>query len=320
MNNNISCDIIKDLLPGYIDGILSEAGTSAVKEHLQECENCGKTYLEMREELTAGEKEAEQIALDGFKKMRRRTKRLKIAVWTVTGLLFFLLLSFFVKIFVIGEPLSTHEIRAELSYDEETDCLEINGTVDPASCRVSRVVWEPDEENPNKVNILVYGAETLPFQSEKREFRISVPDMKGKTACFACPDYDRMEIFNWKHHHYELLSELENEIYEHYPELSREKDPLWYSGGTESVDGTEGICFSVDSIIGENATFWTFNDQLITDGEFESRDFEIWISLEKPRQILIYDYRTGKYTDDPSILGRHSEQTEEQIIRYNTVE
>ena len=30
-----SCDIIRDLLPGYIDGVLSKTGTNAVKEHLE---------------------------------------------------------------------------------------------------------------------------------------------------------------------------------------------------------------------------------------------------------------------------------------------
>ena len=39
MNKNYSCDIIKDLLPGYIDGVLSEASENVVKGHLEECEN-----------------------------------------------------------------------------------------------------------------------------------------------------------------------------------------------------------------------------------------------------------------------------------------
>ncbi len=33
MNNHFSCDIIKDLLPGYIDEILSEAGKDLVRKH-----------------------------------------------------------------------------------------------------------------------------------------------------------------------------------------------------------------------------------------------------------------------------------------------
>ena len=168
------------------------------------------------------------------------------------------------------------------------------------------MVWKQSEENSNAVNVFVYGAETLPFQSEKKEFNISVPNMKGKTAYLACPDFDQREVYNWKHYHNEKLIELENEIYNHLTELDRTKDALSYNGGIETVNGVEGICYSVQSVIGENATFWTFNDQLITDGDFESRDFEIWISLDKPYQILINDYQSaGEYTDDYSVISRH---------------
>ena len=39
-----SCDIIRDLLPGYIDGVLSKTGTNAVKEHLDKCGECNRVY------------------------------------------------------------------------------------------------------------------------------------------------------------------------------------------------------------------------------------------------------------------------------------
>ena len=306
MNKNISCNIIKDLLPGYIDGVLSEDGINVVKAHIEECEKCNRVYREMEEELNTGIEAKEQIALDGFKKVRRRTGMLKIALLAVTSLLLFLLLSVFVKVFVIGEPLSTNTISInELSYNEETDCLEINGTINLVSCRVSRVVWKQSEEEGNVVNVIVYGAETLPFQQEMQEFKILVPDMKGKIAYLACPDYDRREIYNWKHYNNEKMMEMENEIYNQISGLDRNKDALSYIGGIESINGADGICYSVHSVIGESATFWTFNDQLITDGEFESRDFEIWISIDKPYRILIYDYQTGEYTDDYSIISRH---------------
>lgn len=305
MNKNICCDIIKDLLPGYIDGILSEAGTEAVKKHLEECSTCSEAYLEMKEEWHTGPEIKDRIALDGFKKVKRRTRMLKITAGIVTSLLVLLLLSLFVKVFVAGAPLATHELNvADLSYDEESNCLTINGTVNLATCRVSRVVWEQDKEDENNINIIAYGAETLPFQSDKNSFRISVPDMKGKTAYFAGPGYDRREVYNWKHYHYEKMIELENEIYDRLPGLDQTKDALNYTGGIETVNGTEGILFSVTSVIGENATFWTFNDQIITDGDFESRDFEVWISLESPYQILLLDYQTGAYTDDTSIIAK----------------
>lgn len=48
---NISCNIVKDLLPLYVDGVLSEETAQAVEHHLETCENCQKDYETMRREL-----------------------------------------------------------------------------------------------------------------------------------------------------------------------------------------------------------------------------------------------------------------------------
>lgn len=308
MNKIYSCDIIKDLLPGYIDGVLSEAGTTAVKEHLETCEKCNQAHLEMKEGLSTEILPNEQLVLDGFKKVRQYTQKLKLMVGIVAGLLILLFVSIFLKIYVIGSPLSTHKITADnISYDEDTGNLVIDGTINIHGCRISHVAWKQSEEDDNDVNILVYGAETLPFVPEKKEFTVTIPNMKGKTAYFACPDYDQMEVYNWKHSHYEKLEELKEEIYNSFPALDPTRDALSYFGGVESVNGAEGIHFSVDSVIGENAAFWQVGDQLVTDGDFLSRDFDIWISLDKPYQIYVYDYHTGAYTQEFSIPDRYPE-------------
>ena len=38
MNERYNCDVIRDLLPGYIDNILSDTGSELVKNHIGECE------------------------------------------------------------------------------------------------------------------------------------------------------------------------------------------------------------------------------------------------------------------------------------------
>lgn len=43
------CDIIKDLLPLYTEGLASEKSRIAVEEHLEDCEECRAIYREMRE-------------------------------------------------------------------------------------------------------------------------------------------------------------------------------------------------------------------------------------------------------------------------------
>lgn len=47
----ISCSIVKDLLPLYIEGILSEETAQAVELHLQTCENCKKDFGIMRQDF-----------------------------------------------------------------------------------------------------------------------------------------------------------------------------------------------------------------------------------------------------------------------------
>lgn len=47
----MNCDVIKDLIPLYIDGCCSEESTSAVKEHLAHCQACSALAEEMSAEM-----------------------------------------------------------------------------------------------------------------------------------------------------------------------------------------------------------------------------------------------------------------------------
>ena len=38
----ITCDVIQDLMPSYVDGILSEDSQALVKEHMEACKECRK--------------------------------------------------------------------------------------------------------------------------------------------------------------------------------------------------------------------------------------------------------------------------------------
>lgn len=49
---NIMCEVIRDLLPLYHDGVCSDGSKSLVEEHLKECEACRKELDMMDAELT----------------------------------------------------------------------------------------------------------------------------------------------------------------------------------------------------------------------------------------------------------------------------
>lgn len=70
---SVDCDIIRDLLPGYSDKILSEESNKLVRKHLQTCDNCLKELQDMNKEIPNEiiENQEEQIDfLKGYRKSK----------------------------------------------------------------------------------------------------------------------------------------------------------------------------------------------------------------------------------------------------------
>jgi len=47
MERELACEIVKDLLPLYVDGMVSDVSQRSVKEHLEHCEDCNEVYRNM---------------------------------------------------------------------------------------------------------------------------------------------------------------------------------------------------------------------------------------------------------------------------------
>lgn len=59
----ISCNVILDILPLYIDGAVCEDTKKLVKEHLEGCENCRREAEQMKESLVLPA-DSETLALE----------------------------------------------------------------------------------------------------------------------------------------------------------------------------------------------------------------------------------------------------------------
>lgn len=73
----LSCEIIGDLLPLYVDDIASDDSRKAVDEHVESCPGCRKKLHDMTSSLgdaTAIATE-EQVDVDAFKKVRSRNRK-----------------------------------------------------------------------------------------------------------------------------------------------------------------------------------------------------------------------------------------------------
>lgn len=68
---SVDCDVIKDLLPSYIDKILSDSSNKLVEEHLQKCENCKETLMQMDKKIYNEVIEGREKQIDYLKGYRK---------------------------------------------------------------------------------------------------------------------------------------------------------------------------------------------------------------------------------------------------------
>lgn len=86
----ISCDIVRDLMPGYLDDICSEDSRKLVDEHMELCPAC-KEFLQQVQKADQGKETAK---VDGLRKVRQ-TLNLRILLCFAVCVVVFLLMGTF---------------------------------------------------------------------------------------------------------------------------------------------------------------------------------------------------------------------------------
>ena len=155
MENKDKCKIVQDLLPNYIDKLISEETNSFVKKHLEECNECHEIIENMKKYFEKEKKEINKKTIKYAKKYKRKVKHL----WFII-LLFILLLISIIAIFRYNILWLYYEKKYEikhnnrylveeaLSYDKENKLVEEN------SVHVNdfKVVLSDLEYTENKLN------------------------------------------------------------------------------------------------------------------------------------------------------------------------
>lgn len=80
MKDKKDCKIIQDLLPNYIEKLTSEETNNFINEHLKECEDCKRTYENMKKDLELHSKKSDKREVKYFKKYRNKLRILKVAI------------------------------------------------------------------------------------------------------------------------------------------------------------------------------------------------------------------------------------------------
>lgn len=108
---NISCEIIKDLLPLYHDGICSDDTKTLVEEHLAHCSECMDDLNAMDAKLPVNTPKENLHEADAIKKLSKKWKKGKwlsllkgIGIATVVFILILLVLYLFMDFRIVTTP------------------------------------------------------------------------------------------------------------------------------------------------------------------------------------------------------------------------
>ena len=163
----MKCEIIKDLLPSYIDELTSEVSNDAIREHLDGCENCRAYYEEMKEQTPAIlEKAGREI--DYFLRVREDTvRKVLIAVMSVS-IVFSLLYGIYQNLYSVGRSMASDEVTVELQVIEGITTLVFNPVEEGYYLTVGYTQNEPiNGKLPlNTLNLIKYRIN--PFRAHDR--------------------------------------------------------------------------------------------------------------------------------------------------------
>lgn len=138
MKNELSCEVVQDLLPSYLDGLTSEVTNEAVAFHLKQCEVC--TAVKERMEVPdICEETQQETDIDYLKKMRKKTKQ-RIAI-CVAASIAAVMAAVIISVFFIGKPLKNPElIQADVSVTNRQ--VKLTGQLKDAAKGVSDIRFE----------------------------------------------------------------------------------------------------------------------------------------------------------------------------------
>lgn len=147
MKNDLTCGVVRDLLPSYVEGLTSPESNTAVERHLSGCPECAqlRTALAGAPEQAAPE-DAKEV--DYLKKVKRRGWRRVAAAVAVTVLLFTAGVA--AKLFVIGTPIQTQGMSWVISTDVPGQLdIRVYSIWSGTACRQ----WETEQEPEGIVRV-----------------------------------------------------------------------------------------------------------------------------------------------------------------------
>ncbi|MGE9993784.1 DUF4825 domain-containing protein [Peptoniphilaceae bacterium SGI.137] len=154
MSRKLECEIIRDLLPTYVDGQTSDVTNMAIKEHISECHECAEVLRRMKEpEEGSVFQEKEINYLKKVKKSKRSAAWVAAAIALVFGMA---VLGLFIFVRGTETDINAHDVSIQV----EDGVVYAKGNMVSSGEGVARVSFT---EKEGVVDIHLFTAPAMPF-------------------------------------------------------------------------------------------------------------------------------------------------------------
>lgn len=183
MKNDLTCGVVRDLLPSYVENLLGEEAKEAVDRHLETCPEC----RERKEAMAAPAEEAAEPEkeVDYLKRVKKGTVHKIVLAVVCTVLL--VVGGYLLKEFVIGRTPDAEHISIELAQVDAENNLNLLADTYWGAYELRGL--KSTEEN----GILTYTAREVrvnPFQTAQGGYRKQIPllsiPLKGLDEVWIC--------------------------------------------------------------------------------------------------------------------------------------
>ncbi len=112
----MKCYIVRDLLPSYIDGLVSDETKKDVGEHMEDCDDCRTQYEQMKTPIVSEAVNTDEKEINFLKKIKKRTIR------NITLIFAALIIGFGVLawIFAIGTVAKSEDVLVNTEFQYNT--------------------------------------------------------------------------------------------------------------------------------------------------------------------------------------------------------
>ena len=119
--NKFNCNIIRDLLPIYVDKLTSDESNEIIEEHLSSCDNCKQIYEQMNAPIEDEQTQNQGNEIDYLKKIKTKTIKAYIIIFSIIVVAGILSL-----VFLIGIRAKSDDINVVTNvYDENEGSFKI---------------------------------------------------------------------------------------------------------------------------------------------------------------------------------------------------